>query len=93
MSLLCTAISAIKLWAFQQLQGQKEFYYKCVPLIIWSMTELSLAQIHSPYLFVTYTRLDEIQGSTSPGILFTEYGERQGERRDRKVTYCSTGYD
>ncbi|KAI1523973.1 hypothetical protein A1F97_10825 [Pyrenophora tritici-repentis] len=42
MSLLCTAISAIKLWAFQQLQGQKEFYYKCVPLIIWSMTELSV---------------------------------------------------
>ncbi|KAL1801325.1 hypothetical protein ACET3X_001667 [Alternaria dauci] len=42
MSLVCTAISAIKLWDFQRLQGLKEVCYESVTLSIWSMTEVSI---------------------------------------------------
>jgi hypothetical protein len=38
----CTALSAIKLWDFQRLQGLEEVYYESVTLSIWSMTEVSI---------------------------------------------------
>ncbi|KAF9693277.1 hypothetical protein EKO04_008770 [Ascochyta lentis] len=42
MSLVCTAISSIKLVYFQKLQGQIEVYYESVSLSIWSITEISV---------------------------------------------------
>ncbi|KAH7067877.1 hypothetical protein FB567DRAFT_541392 [Paraphoma chrysanthemicola] len=41
MSLICTTISALKLWDFQRIQGVKEVYYESVTLSIWGMTEVS----------------------------------------------------
>ncbi|KAF2127821.1 hypothetical protein P153DRAFT_294851 [Dothidotthia symphoricarpi CBS 119687] len=42
MSLVCTTISALKLWSFQLLQDQTETYYESVSLSIWSTTEVSI---------------------------------------------------
>ncbi|KAF2849533.1 hypothetical protein T440DRAFT_555830 [Plenodomus tracheiphilus IPT5] len=42
MSLLCTTISALKLWDFERIQGVTEPYYESVTLFIWSMTEVAI---------------------------------------------------
>ncbi|KAF2826691.1 hypothetical protein CC86DRAFT_291449, partial [Ophiobolus disseminans] len=42
MSLVCTTISALKLWDFQRIQNQKEIYYEFVTLSIWSITEVAI---------------------------------------------------
>ncbi|KAI8931672.1 hypothetical protein NX059_011319 [Plenodomus lindquistii] len=42
MSLLCTSISALKLWDFQRIQGATEPYYDSVTLSIWSMAEVAI---------------------------------------------------
>ncbi|KAF2635097.1 hypothetical protein P280DRAFT_412298 [Massarina eburnea CBS 473.64] len=42
MSLICTTISALKLWDFQLLQTSTEAFYDGVSLSIWSITEVSV---------------------------------------------------
>jgi hypothetical protein len=59
MSCRCTAISAMKLWDFQRLQGLKEVYYESVTLSIWSMTEVSMGIVvaNLPPLRKSFDRL------------------------------------
>ncbi|OAL04520.1 hypothetical protein IQ06DRAFT_214410 [Phaeosphaeriaceae sp. SRC1lsM3a] len=59
MSLLCTTISALKLWDFQRIQNLKEAYYESVTLSIWSMSEVTIGIIvaNLPPLRKTFDRM------------------------------------